>query len=104
MSDATRGELVQIKKVVLEPAERPDTLPESTKAVPYQCWIKGVLVDEQADIGDPVTIETFIGRRIGGTLYEVAPIYDHGFGVPRRELLSIGELARGQLREKKGND
>ncbi|UCG99925.1 MAG: 2-amino-4-ketopentanoate thiolase [Deltaproteobacteria bacterium] len=97
MADAKRGDLVQIHKTVLEPDQRPDNLPSCTKSVPYQCWIKGFLIDEDARIGDVVKIQTFIGREISGILYQVSPIYDHNFGESQRELLSIGNEVRKQL-------
>jgi hypothetical protein len=94
VEEAYRGDLVQIMSVVLTPADRPENLPPSTRAVPYQCWIKGLLVDERARVGDQVTIETSIGRRFTGTLSAVGPTYDHGFGRPRPELLPAAALAR----------
>jgi hypothetical protein len=97
VTQAWRGDLVQIMSVVLEPDERPETLPPSTRAVPYQAWIKGLLVDDQARVGDQVTIETFIGRRLSGKLHAVHPTHDHGFGRPRPELLPAAELARQWL-------
>jgi hypothetical protein len=97
MADAKRGDLVQIHKTVLEPDQRPDNLPSCTKSVPYQCWIKGFLIDEDARIGDAVKIQTFIGREISGILYQVSPIYDHNFGESQGELLSIGNEVRKQL-------
>ena len=90
MPDAKRGDLVQIHKVILDPNQRPDTLPECTRSVSYECWVKGVLIDESGNIGEEVKIETFIGREISGTLDQVNPIYDHNFGVPQKELLNIG--------------
>jgi len=97
MADAKRGDLVQIHKIVLEPAQRPDNLPSCTRSVPYECWIKGLLIDEGANIGDAAKIQTFIGRQISGILYQVSPIYDHNFGEPQRELVSIGNEVRKQL-------
>lgn len=94
MADAKRDDLVQIHKIILEPDQRPDNLPARTKSVPYECWIKGFLVDENANIGDEVTIQTFIGREISGILYQVNPVYDHNFGEPQKELLSIGNEVR----------
>jgi hypothetical protein len=90
MPDAKRGELVQIHKIILSPGQRPDTLPVCTKAVPYECWIKGFLLDENASIGDEVKIETFIGRELSGTLCQVKPKYDHNFGEPQEEMAFIG--------------
>ena len=99
MADAKRGDLVQIHKIILEPSQRPDTLPACTRSVPYECWIKGFLVDEDANLGDEVKIETFIGREISGELYQVNPTYDHNFGAPQRELVAIGNEAHHELRE-----
>lgn len=97
MSDAKKGDFVQIHKIILEPNNRPDNLPDSTKSVPFECWIKGYLLDEDAEIGSQVRIETFIGRELTGTLYQVNPNYDHNFGVPQREILVIGNETRQQL-------
>jgi hypothetical protein len=94
MADAQKGDLVQIHKIVLEPSQRPDTLPACTKAVPYECWIKGFLQNENSNIGDEVRIKTLVGRELRGTLCSVNPTYEHHFGVPQKELLSIGEEAR----------
>jgi hypothetical protein len=94
MADAKKGDLVQIHRVILEPGERPGTLPDCTKSVPYECWIKGFLLNSQATLGEEVQIETFIGREISGTLVSVHPAYDHSFGLPQKELLSIGRELR----------
>lgn len=97
MADARRGDLVQIHKTVLEPDQRPDTLPESTKSLPYEGWIKGFLLNKEALIGDEVQIESYIGREISGTLVSVSPTYDHGFGLPQKELLSIGKELKKRI-------
>jgi hypothetical protein len=86
---AVKGDLVQIHKVILTPEQRPEGLPESTKVVPYEGWIKGFLLENEANIGETVRIETFIGRELSGTLVEVNPAYSHNFGKPRLELLTI---------------
>lgn len=90
MALAKKGDLVQIHKIILKPDQRPDSLPESTKLVSYECWIKGFLLNRQAMTGEEVQIETFIGREISGFLVSVNPAYDHSFGRPQMELLSIG--------------
>jgi len=90
MADAKIGDLVQIHKLILKPDQRPENLPDSTKSVPYECWIKGFLLNNEARRGEEVRIETFIGREISGTLVSVNPAYDHSFGLPQKELLSIG--------------
>jgi hypothetical protein len=96
MADAKRGDLVQIHKIILEPDQRPDNLPACTKSVPYECWIKGFFLDDEARIGDTVRIETFIGRELVGTLVEVNPTYDHNFGKPQRDLLLVSIKAKKQ--------
>ncbi len=98
MPDARRGDLVQIHRVILEPSMRPENLPPETKAVPYECWIKGFLLEAEADFGDQVRVESFIGRELKGTLAALNPVYDHNFGRPRRELLSIGSELRRRLK------
>jgi 2-amino-4-ketopentanoate thiolase alpha subunit len=94
MINAKKGDWVQIHRVILEPGQRPDTLPECTKTVPYEGWIKGFLINTEAAKGDEVQIETLSGRAISGTLVSVNPTYDHGFGKPQKELLSIGRELR----------
>ena len=99
---ALKGDLVQIHKVILTPEQRPENIPASTKAVPYEAWIKGFLLNNEAGIGDTVQIKTFIGREVSGTLVEVDPVYDHNFGKPQPALLSVGIEARKQLEKRPG--
>ena len=101
MSDAKKGDLVQVHKIVLKPDQRPDTLPECTRAVPYEGWVKGFLLNESANFGDEVKIETLIGREISGVLTQVNPTYDHNFGTPQKELVYIGNESRRKLGEMK---
>jgi hypothetical protein len=100
MADAKRGDLVQIHRVLLGPDQRPEGLPPSTREVPYECWIKGFLAQEEANLGEEVVIRTFIGREITGVLCSVAPTYDHGFGRPQSELLRIGEEAKALIQDR----
>jgi len=100
MSDANKGDLIQIHTIVLEPENRANNLPPSTAAVPYECWIKGFLMNETANMGDRVRVKTFIGREISGVLSQVSPRYDHDFGEAQKEILSIGYEAHRQLENK----
>ena len=84
MADAKKGDIVQIHKIILKPDQRPDNLPDSSKSVNYECWIKGFLLDEDARIGD---------------LVQVNPVYDHNFGTPQKEILSIGKEVKLQLKK-----
>ncbi len=87
---AVKGDLVQIHLVILEPKNRAANLTEATRAVPYEGWIKGFLLDEQAELGQHVRIESFIGRKLTGVLVEINPTYDHNYGKPQAELNFIG--------------
>jgi len=98
---ALRGDLVQIHKVILRPEQRSGELPESTKASPYEAWIKGSLLNERAHLGDTVRIKTSIGRELEGELVEINPSYRHDFGKPRPELSPIGKEERERLARKR---
>ncbi len=86
----------QIGLVVLEPEERTAKLPDDTKKVPYYVRVRGFLEGE-AQIGDTVTIETLIGRRVQGELLAIEPVYGHSFGRPIEELMQAGVEARALL-------
>lgn len=98
MEKIKAGTWVQVHEIVLKPEERTGKLPEDTKKVPLEMWVKGFL-KEDAAIGDTVEIETLTGRMISGSLVAAEPAYSHGFGdiyIP--EMLQIGMQARAILR------
>lgn len=95
--DAKRGDWVRIHNVVLEVGQRATNIPEDTQNVPLEMWVKGFLLDEGANIGDNVKVETYIGRTVEGKLLEVNPYYKHDFGKCVPELLYIGRQARELL-------
>lgn len=92
--DAKKGDWVRIHHIVLEVKERSSNIPEDTRKVPLEMWDKGFLINEEANLGDNVQIETYIGRKVEGTLVEVNPYYKHDFGKCIPETLYIG----GQVR------
>ncbi|MDI3472024.1 MAG: 2-amino-4-ketopentanoate thiolase alpha subunit [Thermotogaceae bacterium] len=96
---ARKGDWVQIHSTILKPQERSEHLPEDTKNVPFEMRVKGFLVNESAEVGDYVEIETLSGRKIHGKLIEVNPKYRHDFGEPVPELLKIGIELRKILDE-----
>lgn len=98
---AKKGDWVQIHRTMLEPDERSSKVPEDTKEVPLEMWMNGFLVDESADVGDEVEIETAIGRIEKGALIRVNPGYTHSFGETVPELLQIGRQLRGLMKEAK---
>ena len=77
---AKKGQWVQIHKVVLNPEERAPQVPEDTKLVPLVMRVKGYLIDEEASVGDLVSIETVAGRKVVGKLIAIEPTYTHNFG------------------------
>lgn len=98
-----KGEWVQIHQIVLSPEERPDHLPEDTKKVPLELWVKGFLMKD-SNVGDEVEITTLTGRTAQGILVDVNPSYKYGFGEFVPELLQIGIQLRGILEEGELNE
>lgn len=92
---AKRGDWVRIHSIVLKAEERTAKLPEDTRQCDLQQWTKGVLQDENAEIGDEVTVETAVGRLVKGKLLEVGPYYTHSYGKFVPEIIEIDK----QLRE-----
>lgn len=96
---AKKGDWVQIHQIVLKAEERTARIPEDTKQCPVELWVKG-FIENDANIGDSVTIKTITGRKVTGELVEVNPGYTYGFGeefVP--EVLTIGKQLRSILKE-----
>lgn len=99
MQAVKKGEWVQIHKIVLKPEERTGKLPEDTKKVPLEMWVKGYL-NNDANMGDEVELTTLTGRLVKGELVAVNPKYDYGFGdqyIP--ELLKVGIQLRSILKD-----
>ena len=88
MEIAKTGDWVQIHQIVLKPEERADHLPEDTKKVPLELWVKG-FARRGGKTGDEIEIETITGRRIKGELVRVNPRYIHDFGDYVPELTKI---------------
>lgn len=96
---AKKGDWVRIHNIILTPEERASQVPEDTRRVPLEMWSKGLLINDEAKIGDTVTVETYIGRKISGKLIEVNPYFEHDFGKCISELLFIGRQLRGILED-----
>ena len=89
---ANKGDWVRIHSVVLQPNERASAVPEDTKQVPLELWVKGTLCAD-AEIGEEVRVITRTGRAVTGTLTEVDPHYTHSFGNFVPELQKAGDEA-----------
>lgn len=96
---AIKGDWVRIHKILLTPGERASQLPDDTKRVPLEMWEKGFLLNDQANVGNEVEIETIIGRKVTGTLLEKNPQYKHSWGSCIPEILHIGRQVKQILQE-----
>lgn len=88
-----KGEWVRIHKHILTPEERAPQVPEDTRKVPLEMWLKGYL-QHDAELGDQVKILTVTEREEEGTLIEHNPYYTHDFGKCVPELLQISKQVR----------
>lgn len=86
---AKKGDWVQVYQIVLKPEERPDHLPEDTRKVPLELWVKG-FINCDGKLNDKVEVTTITGRLVTGTLVAINPGYIHDFGDCIPELLHIG--------------
>ncbi|MFZ5351376.1 MAG: 2-amino-4-oxopentanoate thiolase subunit OrtA [Bacillota bacterium] len=100
---AKKGDWVQIHQIVLKPEERAPQVPDDTKLVPLELWVKGYAMHE-AKIGETVEVETVTGRKVQGRLLEVNPKYVHSFGEFVPELLKIDEQLKQILYGGENND
>ena len=94
--DAKKGDWVQIYKVVVEAGQRTAKLPEDTLKTSFNLRAKGFL-EQDANIGDEVTVTTAAERKLTGRLTAVSPGPGHSFGRPVPELLTIGSELRSML-------
>ena len=93
---AKKGEWVLVYNVVLDPSERAPQVPDDTKEVPLEMWVRGFLTHD-ADLNDDVEVETLTGRLVKGKMVEVAPAYPHTFGKHVPEIMEIGKQLRSIL-------
>lgn len=100
--DAKKGDWVRIHKIILNAGERAPNIPEDTQKVPLEMWDKGFLLNEEANVGDLVEVETYIGRKVEGFLLEVNPYWKHNYGKSVPEILYIGRQAKALLNEEGG--
>ncbi len=91
---AKKGDYVNVYTVVLSPEERAPQVPDDTKKVPLEMWVRGFLTAD-ANLNDEVTVKTITGREVTGKLVEENPTYRHSFGEHVPEIFQIGL----QLRE-----
>ena len=93
-----KGQWVQVHNMILEPSERAAQVPDDTKAVPLEMWVKGYLTAD-AELGGECTVVTPTGREVTGRLEEIEPGYIHAFGGYVPELDVMRRQVRDMLRE-----
>ena len=93
---AKKGDWVMIYNIVLEPKDRAPQIPEDTKKVPLEMWIKGFLL-EDTQVGEMANIETIVGRKVSGKLVEIHPTHKHNYGNHIPEILQIGKTLKELL-------
>lgn len=98
---AETGDWVQVHNIVLKVGERAPQVPEDTKSVPLEMWVKGFATGP-AVVGEEIEVRTLTGRLARGTLVCINPAYPHTFGRPVPELLPIGLELRRILRGEGG--
>jgi len=104
MDKAKKGEWVRIHTVVLKPGKRAPKLPEETLQVPLEMWVKGALLEENASLGDDVTVRTITGRVVKGRLDSIRPSYRHSFGSFMPVLQDIGIELRALMKKGERHD
>ena len=84
-----KGDWVRIHSIIFTPDQRAPQVPEDTKKVPLEMWVKG-FCDRDANMGDEVEVTTIVGRKEKGVIVEVNPVYRHSFGNYVPEIMQIG--------------
>jgi len=100
---ACKGDWVSIHNIVLKTSERAPQVPEDTKKVPLECWVKGFLQSD-GEVGEEVEVKTITGRIEKGKLIEVNPTHKHNYGKFVPELLRIGMDLKEALYGGEAND
>lgn len=93
------GEIwTEIEWVELAPAERAETAPEETRAVPYVVRARGFAV--RPELGKQVEIRTVTGRPLHGRVTDVYPGYHHTFGRPLAAWIIMRDQIRASLSQR----
>src|SRR5690554_2595316 len=96
---AKKGDWVEIENILLPAGSRAPQVPVDTQNVPLLEWRKGFLLNDNANLGEDVEIETIIGRRLTGKLSDVNPKHKYDYGDPVKELIDIGIELRNEINE-----
>ena len=89
-----KGDWVRIHNIVLRAEDRTAKIPEDTQKCDLEMWVKGSLIEDEAQVGDIVTVETATGRKEKGVLLEENPHYTHSYGDFVPEIIEIDKRLR----------
>ncbi|QVK20895.1 2-amino-4-ketopentanoate thiolase [Mycoplasmatota bacterium] len=87
---------VEVHIIVLSSEDRTAKIPEETKKVPYEMFVKGFLVND-ADLKEEVSIKTITGRVVKGILIKENPTYELGYGNYVSHIMKIKEILRDEI-------
>lgn len=87
---------VQIHKVILSPNERAVNLPDDSKLVPLEMWVKGFL-QEPTILGEKGVIKTLSGRIEEGIVVAINPSFMHNYGDFVPEIIKISQFVKKEL-------
>lgn len=93
---AKKGDYVNVYNIILTPDQRAPQVPDDTKEVPLEQWVRGFLRHD-AEMGEIAEIKTITGRIVKGMIVEVAPTYTHSFGNHIPEIFQIGRQLKDIL-------
>jgi 2-amino-4-ketopentanoate thiolase alpha subunit len=99
MTYAKGGDWVQIHQLVLRQGERAPQVPQETQRVPLEMWVKGFLLNDQAQLNTIVAVRTLSGRELTGKLVAINPRHVFDYGNIQPELIGIGEKVRVMVKE-----
>jgi len=91
------GSWVEIAWVAMTPSERAEQLPQSSRAVSVVAKVRGFALASAA-LGEELSVKTFAGRILSGTLVDLSPGHTHSFGRPQPLLLAVGGALREELK------
>ncbi|SCJ32050.1 Uncharacterised protein [uncultured Eubacterium sp.] len=94
---AKKGDWIRIHNIVLKAEERTAKIPEDTKRCDLEMWVKGFLIEDSAECGDVVSVETAAGRVQSGVLLEERPHYTHSYGEFVPEIIEIDKRIRKMM-------
>lgn len=94
---AKKGDWIRIHNIVLKAEERTAKIPEDTKRCDLEMWVKGFLIEDSAECGDVVNVETAAGRVQSGVLLEERPHYTHSYGEFVPEIIEIDKRIRKMM-------